>query len=83
VETALRDASLDVPVFLVVPSGGSSIITVATPLDPSAGDWDRVSAIVCRVVADRLDGVKLACRPLQCSVANSKFAVADVIRNPE
>ena len=82
-ETALRDASLDVPVFLVVPSSGSSIITFATPLDPSEEDWDRASAIVCRVVGEKLGGIKLGCRPLQCSVANSKFAVANVIRNPE
>ena len=82
-EAALRDASLNVPIFLVVPNSGSSIMTFATPLDPSAGDWDRVSAIVCRVVGETLGGIKLGCRPLQCSIANSKFAVADVIKNPE
>ena len=54
VGTALRDARLDFPVFLTVPNSGSSIATMACPLDPSDTQWFRATAIVCRIIAKRL-----------------------------
>jgi hypothetical protein len=38
VGTALRDAHLDFPVYLMVPNSGSSVARMACPLDPSDGD---------------------------------------------
>lgn len=46
VETALRGASLDFAVYLVVPSSGNAIVTIATPLDPLDADWAEASTIV-------------------------------------
>jgi hypothetical protein len=78
VGTALRDAHLDFPVFLTVPNSGDSLATMACPLDPSDGDWSHASAIVCRIIGQRLGDVRLHGRQLHCAVANGTIAVADV-----
>ncbi len=59
VATSIRDAHLDFPVFLTVPNSGESLATIATPLDPSDGDWSHASAIVCRIIEQRLGDVRL------------------------
>jgi hypothetical protein len=82
VESALRDAGLTFPLFLVVPSSGNPIITMATSLDPPDSDWGQASDIVRRLVAEKLGGIKLGSRPLQCSVANARFGAADVMPEP-
>ena len=74
VATAPRDAHLDFPVFLTVPNTGHSIATFATRLDPSDGDWSRASAIVRRIIGQRLCG-----RALHCAVANATMGAADMI----
>jgi hypothetical protein len=79
VGTALRDAHLDFPVFLTVPNSGTSVATMACPLDPSDGDWSHASAIVCRIIGQRLGDVRLRGRPLHCAVANAKMGANDVM----
>jgi hypothetical protein len=74
VATALRDAQLDFPVFLTVPNSGDSLATMASPLDPSDGDWSHASAIVCRIIGGRLCG-----RSLHCAVANATMGAAEVM----
>jgi hypothetical protein len=71
VGTALRKAHLDFPVYLTVPNYGPSIATIATPLDPSDGDWSHASAIVCGIIEQRLGGARLRGRALHCAVANT------------
>ena len=78
VATALRDASLDIPVFLTVPNSGDSLATMASPLDPSNEDWSHASAIVCRIVGQRLGDAQLSGRPLHCAVASGTIAVTDL-----
>ena len=79
VATALRDAHLDFPVFLTVPNSGDSLATMACPLDPSDGDWSHASAIVCRIIGQRLGDARLRGRPLHCAVANATMGAADVM----
>jgi hypothetical protein len=78
VGTALREAHLEFPVFLTVPNSGDSLATMACPLDPSDGDWSRASAIVCRIIGQRLGDVRLRGRPLHCAVANATMGAAEV-----
>ena len=78
VGVALRDGHLDFPVYLTVPNSGESLATMACPLDPSDGDWSHASAIVCRIIGQRLGDVRLHGRPLHCAVANGTIAVAAV-----
>ena len=79
VGNALRDAHLDFLVFLTVPNSGDSLATMACPLDPSDGDWSEASAIVCRIIGQRLGVVRLRGRPLHCAVANATMGAADVM----
>ncbi len=79
VGTALREAHLDFPVFLTVPNSGESLATIATPLDPSDADWSHASAIVCRIIEQRLGDVRLRGRALHCAVANGAIAATDVM----
>src|SRR6476646_1084623 len=79
VSVALRDAHLDFPVFLTVPTSGDSFATMACPLDPSDSDWSHASAIVCRIIGQRLGDVRLRGRSLHCAVANGTMGAADVI----
>ena len=79
VGTALREAHLDFPVFLTVPNSGDSLATMACPLDPSDGDWAHASAIVCRIIGQRLGDAPLRGKPMHCAVANATMGAADVI----
>ena len=79
VATALRDAHLDFPVFLTVPNSGDSLATMACPIDPSDEDWSHASAIVCRIIGQRLGDTRLRGQPLHCAVANATMGAADVI----
>ena len=79
VATALREAHLDFPIFLTVPTSGDSLATMACPLDPSDGDWSHASAIVCRIIGQRLGDARLSGRALHCAVANATMGAADVI----
>ena len=79
VGTALRDAHLDFPVFLTVPNSGDSLATMACPLDPSDRDWSHASAIVCRIIGQRLGDVRLRGRALHCAVANATMGAAEVM----
>ena len=79
VATAVRDAHLDFPVFLTVPNSGDSLATMACPLDPSDSDWSHASAIVCRIIGQRLGDARLRGRALHCAVANATVGAADVM----
>src|ERR1700693_5888524 len=79
VAVALRNAQLDFPVFLTVPNSGDSLATMACPLDPSDEDWSHASAIVCRIIGQRLGDVRLRGRALHCAVANATVGAAEVM----
>ena len=83
VATSLRDAHLDFPVYITVPNSGDSLATMACPLDPSDSDWSHASAIVCRIIGQRLGDARLSGRPLHCAVANATLGAAEVIADAE
>jgi hypothetical protein len=76
---AMRDAHLDFPVYLTVPNSGQSIAMIATPLDLSDSDWSHASAIVCRIIGQRLGDVRLRGRALHCAVANATISATEVM----
>lgn len=78
VGVALRDAHLDFPVYVAIPGSGRSLATIATSLDPTDTQWHQATAIVCRIIGQRLGDVRLRGRPLHCAVANAKIAATDV-----
>ena len=74
----MRDAALDFPVYMTVPHSGNSLATIATPLDPSDEDWEKVTAIVCRILQKRIGGGRLRGTELTCVIAPGSMAAADV-----
>jgi hypothetical protein len=85
VGTALRDAHLDFPVGLTIPSSGP-LITMVTPVDPSENDWSQATAIVRRIVSSKLGGMRLRSRPLPGAMVNATMGAAEVttdVRNEE
>jgi hypothetical protein len=77
---AMRDSNLHFPLGIAVPSSGA-LLTMMTPNDPTDADWSDVSAIVCQVVAAKLDGMRLRSRPLICAMTNASMAVAEITTN--
>jgi hypothetical protein len=78
VESRLRAAAVSVPIFLTVPNSGASIVTMATPLDPSDDLWAHIVEIVCETVSERLGGLKLRTEDTICAAANTKMGAADL-----
>jgi hypothetical protein len=74
----LRDEGLNFPVFMTVRDNGNSLATIATPLDPSDGDWSRAAAIVCQVIGKRIGTGGLQSRELPCAIANGSMSAAEV-----
>lgn len=79
VGTTLRDAHLEFSVFIAVPNSGDLLATLACPLDPSYADWSHASAIVCRIIGQRLGDVRLRGQVLHCAVANATMGADEVM----
>jgi hypothetical protein len=78
VGAALRDAHLDFPVGLAVPSSGYAFITMVTPVDPSEDDWVQATGIVRHIISSKLGGIRLRSRPLPCAMVNATMGAAEV-----
>jgi hypothetical protein len=65
--------------YLTVCNSGESLATMACPLDPSDTEWARASAIVCRIIGERLGDVRLRRRPLDCAVANARLGATEEV----
>jgi hypothetical protein len=79
---AMRDEGLTFPIYITARNEGDSLVTYATPLDPSDDDWRRASKIVCQVLEKKLGCGKLHGRELTCAVANAApISAAEVTRD--
>lgn len=76
----MRNATLHFPLGIAVPSSGA-LLTMMTSNDPTDEEWSDVSAIVCQVVAEKLDGMRLRCCSLLCSMVNATITVAELTPN--
>ncbi len=52
VKAALKEAGIDLDVFLMVPMSGDAVATFGTVIDPPEEEWARVSEIVCSIVRE-------------------------------
>jgi hypothetical protein len=78
---AMRDEGLEFPIYITVPTKGDSVATIATPLDPSEGDWLHASAIVYRIIEKKIGCGPLHGRELTCAIANaSSITGAEISR---
>jgi hypothetical protein len=79
VTVALADAGLSgIPIYLAVPSGGPSLMTYATPVDPTDETWERMCKIVCAIVGSKID-LKVSAQEMPCASAGITVSVADVL----
>ena len=69
VTAALTAAGLHIPVFFCIPRSGDSLLTFATPVDPSDAEWERITDIIRDAVEDTSGIDKLAVRELHCIAA--------------
>jgi hypothetical protein len=81
VGSGLRAAHLEFPVYSAVPNSGDALVTIACPVDPTDSQWSRATEIVCRVIGERLKGIRLRSLPLQCTAVNATVGAADVTAN--
>lgn len=79
IEVALNDASLHVPLFVVIPSSGRAVATLGTPGDPDDASWDRIDAIARRIIGEKLGLKDLCCVELANAVANHKMMVVEMV----
>jgi hypothetical protein len=68
---AMRDVGLTFPVYMTVRNSGDALVTIATTLDPSTADWQQASAIVCRILEEKLGCGRLRGQELPCAIANA------------
>ena len=78
VGAALRDNGMNYPIFLTAGRSDRTILTIATPFDPSDQVWERMVAIAIEIISDRLGGIKLGSRELRCASANPIMTAVDV-----
>ena len=68
---AMRDVGLTFPVYMTVRNSGDALVTIATTLDPSDADWQQASAIVCRIIEEKVGCGRLRGRNTACAIANA------------
>jgi hypothetical protein len=74
-------AGLSFPFGLAVPESGLSLVTMITSDDPNDADWTRVTTMVCQIVAQKLGGMHLHCRALECTMVNGTMTGAEIVSN--
>jgi hypothetical protein len=79
VTTAIRAANLAIPIFFMIPTTGDTLLTFATPADPTDADWDHASEIIRRIVEAKIGVGKLVTRPVHCISSEASIGAADVI----
>jgi hypothetical protein len=68
---AMRDVGLTFPVYMTVGNSGQALATIVTTFDPSSADWQQASAIVCRVLEEKVGCSRLRGQELPCAIANA------------
>jgi hypothetical protein len=67
VKQALYDASIEIDVFLMIPTTGDAIATFGTLTDPPDELWTSVGEIVCAVLGKTVGLQRARCRELACA----------------
>jgi hypothetical protein len=67
VKQALHEASIEIDVFLMIPTTGDAIATFGTLTDPPGELWNSVGEIVCAVLGKTVGLKRARCRGLACA----------------
>jgi hypothetical protein len=80
INSQLESANLRSPIHLVVPSR-YSIVAIGCPVRLPSDEWSQMSAIVCRVLEQKLGGIGLRGRQLARAVASAMMDTTDTTSN--
>src|SRR5690242_19070211 len=67
VKRALHEASIEIDVFLMIPTTGDAIATFGTLSDPPDELWNSVGEIVCAVLGKTVGLERARCREIACA----------------
>ena len=67
VKQALHEASIEIDVFLMIPTTGDAIATFGTLSDPPDELWTSIGEIVCAVLGNTVGLERARCRELACA----------------
>jgi hypothetical protein len=67
VKQALHEASIEIDVFLMIPTTGDAIATFGTLADPPDELWNRIGEIVCAVLGNTIGLDRAISRELACA----------------
>jgi hypothetical protein len=76
--SALFDARLIYPMYVCVPSCGA-LLTIACPLDPDDGEWDRITEIAREIVKKTIGATRLVARPIPCCWTGTTMAGSEIV----
>lgn len=80
VTAKLAAAGILIPVFLTVPQAGGSLLTIATPLDPSDEIWGHACSIIRDIVCNVVGLPALYTREIACIAAGTQvMGAAEII----
>jgi hypothetical protein len=83
VKQALKDAGIEMDVFLMIPTTGDAVATFGTVIDPPDELWARVGEIVCSVLRKAVGLGPVRCRELACATtADQMTSPADLAPMP-
>jgi hypothetical protein len=72
VKMTLADAGLsNVPLYLAIPLGGPSLLSIISPVDPSDSEWAQIEQIVCQIVGRKI-GSELFGHEMPCAAAGGR-----------
>jgi hypothetical protein len=78
ISSALFDARLVYPMYVCVPTTGA-LLTIACPLDPDDGEWDRITEIAREIVEKTIGATRLETRNIACAWAGTTMAGTEVV----
>ncbi len=83
VKQALKEAGIEMDVFLMIPMSGDALATFGTIIDPPDEVWARVGEIVCLVLRKAVGLGPVRCRGLACATtADQMTSPADLVPTP-
>jgi hypothetical protein len=75
---ALQQSSFNFQLFLMVPATGNSMLSVATPADPSDEDWSRATDIVIDIVKRKTGMQGLCARERPCAATDAPIDAVEI-----
>lgn len=74
----LAAEGLQIPLFFLLPSTGSSLLQVGTGVDPADAEWSRVCGIVAEIVAAAVGTSRIRCQEMHCAATTDHHEHSEI-----